>query len=169
MKVRGFEKVSYFQWENDCPYTSIGEYYKNIKLPKRATKDSAGYDIFSPFDFELYPGAEIKIPLGIRTYMQSGEFLAFYPRSGSGFKNYIRLANTTAIIDRDYYFSDNEGHVWLKIRNESAVNSGHKQIFTVKAGDAICQGIFQNFLLEDGDDFENGNIRNGGFDSTNKI
>ena len=133
---------------------------ESFKLPKRATKLSAGYDIYSPFTFALEPGQDIKIPTGLRVFMESGEALLIYPRSGLGFKYYERLANLVGVIDGDYNQSENEGHIFVKIRND-----GDKPM-TVKVGDAFCQAIFTPFLLVDGDDFNTGEERNGGFGST---
>lgn len=132
-----------------------------FKLPKRATKLSAGYDIFSPFSFHLKPNDEIKIPTGIRVLMNEGEALLIYPRSGLGFKYYERLANGVGVIDADYSQSDNEGHIFVKIRNDSK-----DKTMVVKAGEAFCQAIFTPFLLVDDDNFEDGENRNGGFGST---
>lgn len=153
---RGFEIISERQFEMDFD----NEMDAKIILPKRSTKKSAGYDFFAPFDIYLKPNEEIKIPTGVRSYMQDGEVLFIVPRSGLGFKYYTRLANTLGVIDGDYYYSDNEGHIWAKLRNE-----GIKDLY-IKQGEAFCQAIFMPFLLTDGDDFENGRIRNGGFGST---
>ena len=133
-----------------------------IKLPRRATKGSAGYDCFAPFDVLLEPGEDAKVPTGIRAYMKQGEALMAFPRSGLGFKYYCRLANTVGIIDSDYYYSDNEGHIFVKLRNE-----GNKPLI-IRQGEAMCQFIFIPCLLADGDSFEKGETRNGGFGSTTK-
>lgn len=154
--IRGFEMISQRQMNKDFE-TDI-EY--EIKLPKRSTKESAGYDIFSPVDILLKPNEEIKVPTGLKVHMQKGEVLLIFPRSGLGFKYYTRLANTIGVIDSDYINSDNEGHMWVKLRNE-----GDKDLF-INQGDAFCQAIFMPFLLVDGDNFDDGEDRNGGFGST---
>lgn len=158
MRVRGFEFISKEQMKEDF------EPDMNVVLekPRRSTKKSAGYDVFAPFDIHLKPDEDIEIPTGLRAYMQDGEVLVAVPRSGLGFKYYMRLANTLGIIDSDYYYSDNEGHIKIKIRNE-----GDKDLY-IKQGKAFCQMIFMPFLLADGDNFENGDVRNGGFGSTTK-
>ena len=47
----------------------IKEMYENLKLPRRATKGSAGYDFFAPFAFTLAPGETIKmIPMKARPW-----------------------------------------------------------------------------------------------------
>ena len=156
--VRGFEMIGQNQMNMD--FESDVDY--EIKMPKRSTKESAGYDIYAPIDILLKPNEEVKVPTGLRVHMSKGEFLAIVPRSGLGFKYYCRLANTIGIIDSDYINSDNEGHIWVKLRNE-----GDKDLF-VPQGEAFCQAIFIPFLLVDGDNFENGENRNGGFGSTTK-
>lgn len=133
-----------------------------IVLPKRATRLSAGYDCYAPTDIYLEPGEDVKVPTGIKSYMQPGETLMAFPRSGLGFKYYCRLANTVGIIDADYVQSDNEGHIFVKLRNEG------KESMVIKQGEAMCQFIFMPFLLVDGDNFDNGDERNGGFGSTGR-
>ena len=96
--------------------------YEAIRLPKRATAGSAGYDFFAPAEFTLKPGETVKIPTGIRVEMQPEWVLKCYPRSGLGFKYRLQLNNTVGIIDSDYFYSDNEGHIFSKITNDSNEN-----------------------------------------------
>lgn len=152
-----FEQISLEQQYadfRDCPC----DY--EIKLPQRATKGSAGYDIFAPFDFKIPPRCTIKIPTGIRVILDDDKFFAIYPRSGLGFKYKMQLYNTTGVIDSDYSGSDNEGHIWCKFYNDSPDG----KTIEIKKGEAMCQGIIQQFYKTD-DDETNG-IRNGGFGST---
>lgn len=163
-----FEKISYEQWKSDVleyfdNENDIQEAYLNITLPKRATTGSAGYDFFNPlYNIVLEPGETIKIPTGIRCCMNSDWVLSIYPRSGLGFKNRLQLDNTVGIIDSDYYNSYNEGHIFIKITNDS------KQTKTcnIPYNTAFAQGIFTMYGLTI-DDNTNG-IRNGGFGSTSK-
>ena len=127
---------------------------------KRCRKTA--YDFYSPIDFTLNPGETIKIATGIRAYMEEGWVLKIYPRSGLGFKYRLGLNNTVGIIDQDYYFSDNEGHIQIKMTNAS--NEGKS--LSVKAGEAFAQGIFLEYGLTYDDDATE--ERNGGFGSTNK-
>ena len=123
-RIAKFEKVSYEEFEKgfeDCfPKCELEckEVYEQIKVPKRATKGSAGYDFFAPVTFSLKPGETIKIPTGIRVWMEEHFVLKLYPRSGLGFKYRLQLNNTVGIIDSDYYYSDNEGHIFAKITND---------------------------------------------------
>ena len=163
-RIAKFEKVSYEQFSKDftktfgIPKKFIKEIYNNIKLPKRATVGSAGYDIFMHSGISLRPGETAKIPTGIRARIEDGWVLKIYPRSGLGFKFKLQLDNTVGIIDADYYNSDNEGHIFLKM-----TNNGDKDIH-VEVGKGIAQGIFLPFGITEDDD-TNG-VRNGGFCST---
>ena len=126
-RVAKFYKVSYKQFEKDWIDTfgqteNIEEIYKEIKLPKRATTGSAGYDFFAPVQIELKPGETVKIPTGIRVEILENWVLKCYPRSGLGFKFRLQLNNTVGIIDSDYFNSSNEGHIFCKLTNDSNEN-----------------------------------------------
>ena len=136
--------------------------YNRIKEPKRATIGSAGYDFYAPFDIELKPGETIKVPTGIRCEIEEGWVLTIYPRSGLGFKYRLQLNNTVGIIDSDYFSSSNEGHIYIKITNDSNEN----KIVSIKEGEGFAQGIFLPFGITIDDDASE--IRNGGFGSTTK-
>ena len=129
-------------------------------MPERATVGSAGYDFYSPPDFVLEPGQTIKIPTGIRAKIEDGWVLMIFPRSGLGFKFRIQLNNTVGIIDSDYYGSDNEGHIFIKITNDS--NEG--KTLSLKKGDGFAQGVFLPYGVTSDD--EAAALRNGGFGST---
>ena len=171
-KIAKFEKVSFNQFlqdwldtfgENQTTHANdIKKIYDSIRLPKRATGGSAGYDFYLPLSIELAPNATAKIPTGIRVKINHGWVLKCYPRSGLGFKYRLQLNNTVGIIDSDYYGSDNEGHIFAKITNDS------KEGKTVElaAGTGFMQGIFVEYGITADDDAEG--IRNGGFGSTTK-
>ena len=142
--------------------TELQEIYEAVRLPKRATAGSAGYDFFAPARISLAPGETVKIPTGIRVWMEPEWVLKCYPRSGLGFKFRLQLNNTVGIIDSDYYYSDNEGHIFAKITNDS--NEG--KTLEVKAGDGFMQGIFVEYGITLDDDVTE--VRNGGFGSTTK-
>ena len=166
-KIAKFEKVSFEEYKKDFEDTfgtsnDVKSIYDNIMLPKRATKGSAGYDFFAPIDITLAPGETIKIPTGIRVKIEDGWVLKCYPRSGLGFKYRMQLNNTVGIIDSDYYFSSNEGHIFTKITNDS--NEG--KVIEIKKGQGFMQGIFVEFGITIDDDVQD--IRDGGFGSTTK-
>ena len=161
--VARFEKVSFDQFVKDFEiHGNVEEAYNDIKMPKRATTGSAGYDFFSPIDFTLEPGQTIKIPTGIRCYIEDGYVLSLYPRSGLGFKYRIQLNNTVGIIDSDYYNAANEGHIMIKLTNDS--NEG--KTLVIKKGEGISQGIFSQYFVTFDDDTDG--VRVGGFGSTTK-
>ena len=166
-RVAKFEKVSFEQFKKDWSDTfyvtdGIVKIYEDIKLPKRATAGSAGYDFYSPMAFELKPGETIKIPTGIRAVIDENWVLKIYSRSSLGFKYRLWLDNLTGIIDSDYSNSDNEGHIFIKVTN----NSLEDKIVRINRGDKFAQGIFVQYgTVIDDDAVE---ARNGGFGSTNK-
>ena len=137
--------------------------YEAIRLPKRATAGSAGYDFFAPAEFTLKPGETVKIPTGIRVEMDQEWVLKCYPRSGLGFKYRLQLDNTVGIIDSDYYDSDNEGHIFIKVTNDS--KRPWKNL-NVLRGEGFAQGIFVEYGITIDD--EAAGVRNGGFGSTTK-
>lgn len=147
------------QYKED-KHDEAGHIYDNIKLPKRATSGSAGYDFYSPLSFSLNPGETILIPTGIRVKIEEGWVLKFYPRSGLGFKYRLQLNNTVGIIDSDYYASDNEGHIFCKLTNDT--NEG--KIVCIGEGTAFMQGIFVEYGITFDDDTTD--VRNGGLGST---
>lgn len=166
-RIAKFHKVSREQFvgamrENFPQYTEkdIEDIYDSLELPRRATKGSAGYDFFAPFAFSLPPNATIKIPTGIRVEMEEDWVLKLYPRSGLGFKYRLQMNNTVGIIDSDYFYSDNEGHIFVKMTNAS--NEG--RTVEIAAGTGFAQGIFLEYGITVDDDAQG--VRNGGFGST---
>lgn len=139
----------------------VKKIYDNIIIPCRATKYSAGYDFYAPYSFSLEPNNEILIPTGIRVQMNTSQVLLIFPRSSLGFKFKLRLNNTIGVIDSDYFNSDNEGHIFVKITNESK-----NKTLSINQGSAFCQGIFIEYGLTD-DDMTTA-IRKGGIGSTNE-
>lgn len=166
-KIAKFEKVSREQfvlgWMNAFN-TGIGMYdaYDEVKLPKRATTGSAGYDFYALKDVELKPGETAIMATGVRVKIEEGWVLKLYPRSGMGFKYRLQLNNTVGIIDSDYYYSDNEGHIFIKITNDSREG----KTLLIHQGDAFAQGVFVEYGITVDDDATE--VRNGGFGSTSK-
>lgn len=156
-----FEKVSFDEFKECCGAKSESEIkamYDAIKLPRRATAGSAGYDFFCPYEVEL-TNEYTTIPTGIRWVVGELEFPSFLlmlPRSGQGFKNGMRLRNTAGVIDQDYCFAANEGHIMVK------VNAEEKRL--IHQGEAFVQGIIIPYITVDGD--ETNDMRVGGFGST---
>ncbi|MFV0361635.1 MAG: deoxyuridine 5'-triphosphate nucleotidohydrolase [Suipraeoptans sp.] len=166
-RIGQFHKVSYKQFADGLRDSfgaiedqEIRDIYDAIKLPRRATSGSAGYDFFVPIPVVLNPGKTTKIPTGIRVEMQDNWVLKCYPRSGLGFKYRLQLNNTVGIIDSDYFYSDNEGHIFAKITNDT----NEDKVIELESGDGFMQGIFVEYGITLDDDVAV--KRNGGFGST---
>ena len=167
-RVAKFEKVSWEQfledwWDtfgNQQEQARIQGIYDRIRLPRRATAGSAGYDFFLTLPIVLRPGESIKVPTGIRARMDVNWVLQIYPRSGLGFKYRLQMNNTVGIIDSDYFYSDNEGHIFIKILNDSR----EEKTLELAEGMAFAQGIFMEYGITEDDDVTES--RNGGFGST---
>lgn len=174
-RMAEFSNVSFQQFKNDWIDTfpelmnglsnydideHIRDIYDNIKLPKRATAQSAGYDFFSPMSFVLEPNDSIKIPTSIRCEMYDGWTMLLFIRSSLGFKHGLSMPTSVSVIDSDYFDADNEGHIMVKLRN-----NGTKSV-RVNKGDGFVQGVFVPFgiTLDDNTTTE----RTGGIGSTSK-
>jgi dUTP pyrophosphatase len=163
-----FEKVSFKQFKKDvldCGFkfedNELRGYYDAIRLPRRATTGSAGYDFFAPFDLVIEKGKTLKFPTGIKCFMEDGVVLTLFPRSGLGFKYGMQLYNTCGVIDSDYMMAKNEGHIHAKFHfiNDEVEN------IVIGAGSGYMQGILLPFIKTVDD--ETDGVRVGGFGSTN--
>ncbi len=152
MKTRGFEIAKGFE-------------DKDINLPVRKTKYSAGYDVECAED-TIVPSFKkgmnpTLIPTGIKAYMGDDEVLYLYNRSSNPKKKGLILANSVGVVDKDYYGNpDNDGHImfaFFNIKDED---------ITIKKGEAIGQAVFAKYLVTDDDTAEG--MRQGGFGSTDK-
>ena len=169
-----FEKVSYKQFESDVLENMIDIFghtinkdyiplfYDKITLPRRATKDSAGYDFFFPFPSRsLQSGSAIHIPTGIKVKIPEGWWLGLFPKSSLGISYRVQMDDTIAVIDGDYYnCAMNEGHICVKLAN----NDRNKRLLRIDTGDSYCQGIFLPYGISKDDNVTR--IREGGLGST---
>ena len=130
-------------------------------LPKRQTKNSAGYDFYALEDIVIPAHEERNMNTGIKACMPPDEHLELHIRSSYGIKYGLMLCNCTGIIDADYYNNpDNEGEILAKIRNCS------DETVIIRKGDRFMQGIFTKHYLVDNDDADG--ERTGGVGSTLK-
>ena len=168
-RIAKFEKVSFEEFKKDWT-KQVGEFsdeklkeiYDEIKLPHRATTGSAGYDFYTPISLTLDAGSEFMLPTGIRARFSPDYALIVAPKSGLGSKFRLQLNNTFGLIDSDYYYSDNEGHIMCKLINDGREG---KQVSLV-AGAGFVQGFFVKIGITEDDDADG--VRNGGFGSTAK-
>lgn len=150
-KVRGFEIAKGFE-------------DKQINLPLRKTRFSAGYDIEAAEDCVIPSFKKGMKPTlvktGLKAYMQEDEVLILCNRSSNPGKKGLVLANSIGVIDKDYYGNpDNDGHFMFAFYNIK------EEDLEIKKGDCIGQGIFQKYLTVDEDITQGERI--GGFGSTN--
>ena len=150
-KIRGFEIAKGFE-------------DKNINLPVRKTKFSAGYDVEAAEDV-IIPSFKkgnkpTLIKTGLKAYMGPDEVLILANRSSNPGKKGLILANSIGVVDSDYYENpDNDGHIMFAYYNIK------EEDIEIKKGERIGQAIFQKFLVADDD--EAIGARSGGFGSTN--
>lgn len=146
MDIRGFEVITAYE-------------DKDIHLPTRKTTESAGYDLECAEAVTLAPGELKLIPTGIKAFMAYDEYLAIHIRSSMAIKRRLALANSTGIIDSDYYNNeDNEGHIMIAV-----LNYGNEAVHLEK-GERVAQGIFSKYLITNDDDATG--VRTGGIGST---
>lgn len=163
-----FEKVSIEQYYADWKAKKIQclenleVIYNDIRLPKRSTIGSAGYDFIAPYDFSLKPGESITVLTGIRAKMPKNVVLMVMPRSGQGVRYKLQLMNTVGVIDADYYEAKNEGHIMVALFNDHRDGA----VLEVTKGTAFAQGIFLPYYITDDDAVSE--KRMGGFGSTDK-
>lgn len=156
------KRIAQFFKVSESEFLKVGKKadYDDILLPKRATAGSAGYDFFAPKEYSVLSGETVKIPTGIRVKIEEGWVLKIYPRSSLGFKYRLQLDNTVGIIDSDYFFADNQGHIFIKM-----TNCGDKPL-VIEKGKAFAQGVFVEYGITVDDDAST--LRTGGFGSTDK-
>ena len=142
--MRDFEKISYKEFAKSIKDDK--NLYESYSLPTRKTYKTAGYDFYLLEDLEIKAGEIVKIPTGVKAFFADDEVLFLIVRSSTGFKYNIRLVNQVGVIDSDYYNNEsNEGHIFIKLQNES------NQDLIFKAGDTLVQGIFVKYLVADSD------------------
>ena len=135
MRTRGFEVAK--GWED-----------KDITLPVRSTKNSAGYDVAAAEDV-VVPVFEkgckpTLVHTGLKAYCQPDEWYMLANRSSGPGKRKLVLANGIGIIDADFYNNpDNEGHMWFALQNHG------DKTFKVEAGQGFGQGIFMKYYTVD--------------------
>ena len=132
-----------------------------IKLPTRATNNSAGYDFYSPETVTIEPQTMRIISTDVKAQMSDFLFLQLVPRSSIGIKKHLMLANSTGIIDSDFYNNEsNNGSI-----NIAFFNYGNESV-TIEKDERIAQGIFCRYGITE-DDYPLSVIRVGGIGSTN--
>lgn len=163
-----FEKVSFLEYKKASQKlfpqkmeSQISKEYEAIVLPKRATKASAGYDFSIPFDLEIASKDSVFIPTGIRLVLEKNLVCLLMPRSSFGMNYGMCLDNTIGVIDADYYFADNEGHIMAKL----TFNKLSEPLY-LKQGERFMQGLILPYFVTDDDNARD--ERSGGLGSTGR-
>ena len=152
MKNRGFEVIEEYK-------------DKDINLPERKTKYSAGYDIESAIDITIPAYKKgikpVLIPTGLKAYCNNDEYYILANRSSNPLKRGLVLSNGIGIIDADFYNNEsNEGHIQIMFYNLN------NEDITIHKHDKIGQIIFNKYLTTDNDNAKG--TRKGGLGSTDK-
>jgi dUTP pyrophosphatase len=135
-------------------YTDEKYSYLYNKLPKRATKGSAGFDIFLPRNTTIPAKSIATIDTNIKVKIPDGYVMNIYPRSSIGIKKHLMLANTVGVIDSD--FNDT-----IKL---AIYNYGYDTV-TLNAGERIAQAVTTRYIT---DGKEVHTVRDGGIGSTGR-
>ena len=83
-----------------------------------------------------------------------------YPRSSLGINNRMQLDNCVAVIDSDFYYAQNEGHIMAKITNDTKIAT----TLQIPEGGRFIQGVFTPYGITESDDATE--TRTGGIGST---
>lgn len=169
-----------------CPQDALTVVFEplvnDVQLPRRATRESAGYDLTAYFlersiqvamggieqtrdvvmngdraSIALAPGERALIPLGFKGHIPVGYHGEVRPRSGAAFRKGIEIPNSPGTIDSDY-----NGEWMVPVKN------GDSKPFTIEHGERIAQVVFVKHVEVE---FERGEVarttnRDGGFGST---
>lgn len=136
--------------------------HKDVKilLPRRADYGSAGYDFYSPIDYDCQPHEKTMIWTDVKARMGQDEFLMIDVRSSMGGK--FHLANTIGIIDSTYYGNEvNDGNIGIALVNDT------DEVIHINKDERIAQGILTRYLTVD-NDVPLSKVREGGFGSSGK-
>ncbi len=97
-------------------------------LPRRATVDSAGFDLFACLNEDMFiePSQTILIPTGIALEIPPGYEAQVRPRSGMVLKQNFLIPNAPGTIDADYrgeikVLGSNRGHNTLRITPDQRI------------------------------------------------
>ena len=131
-------------------------------IPVYGSDQAAGADLYACLEepVEVKQGQTVFIPTGLSMEIPVGLAGFVYARSGMACKKGLAPANKVGVIDSDYCFSDNEGHIFMRMTNDSREG----KTLIVPSGTAFAQGIFLPFGITV-DDHAQG-VRNGGLGST---
>jgi dUTP pyrophosphatase len=113
----------------------IKKLYEEAVTPTRATEGSAGWDLYSTEEFELWLGCSYAVPTGIAVEIPPGYAGFIWPRSGLAKR---RLDTLAGLIDSDY-----RGEVKVVLINHS------EDLIKIPKGTRIAQLVIAPILSEE--------------------
>lgn len=142
-------------------FINVKKLNENAQLPFRATRGSAGADLFACIDTDIVvlPQERVLVPTGIAIELESPETGAFiFPRSSLSSKFGISLANCVGVVDSDY-----RGEIKVPVINHS------NELYTIHNGERIAQMVILPVILPtfaEADELTETQRSDGGFGST---
>ncbi|ABO49037.1 deoxyuridine 5'-triphosphate nucleotidohydrolase [Desulforamulus reducens MI-1] len=136
----------------------IKKIHENAEIPKKATSESAGFDLHTIESFTIYPGEHKSVRTGLVFELPPSYAMLVYPRSGNAKKHGITLSNAVGVVDSDY-----RGEVMVLLYN----TGDHEVSFQV--GDRIAQAIIHalpDIELIECEELSDTKRGKGGFGST---
>ncbi|MBR3304950.1 MAG: dUTP diphosphatase [Christensenellaceae bacterium] len=136
----------------------VKKLFLDSTIPKRASDEAAGYDIYSHDEVSIKPEETVKVSSGIAVSLPKGYFGAVFARSGLALKQGLRPANCVGVIDSDY-----RGEVIVALHNDSDTER------QVTKGERIAQLVIIPCFtpeLEESEDLDETHRGEGGFGST---
>lgn len=125
------------------------------KIPQRATKGSAGYDLQAPVEVVLEPNERVVVGLGVKLVLPNNWYANLTTRSSLSIKQGVTMLPANSIIDADY--RDEIMMCLWNTTNERVV---------INKGERIAQLVLCSYRTMDV--IEPTKTRNGGIGSTGK-
>lgn len=121
--------------------------HSEAKLPKRATAESAGYDLYTIEAGQLYPGETKVFSCGIIIRPPLGYHIKIWGRSGWGVKYGVGIPHGVGLVDRDYCGPDDIMKVVLHRACMNGHNKDYMKPLNIEVGDRIAQMTFEQTLF----------------------
>ncbi|CCO08239.1 Deoxyuridine 5'-triphosphate nucleotidohydrolase Dut [Desulforamulus hydrothermalis Lam5 = DSM 18033] len=125
-----FRRCNWFVFKNSL--IKVKRVHENAELPKRATPESAGFDLHTVEDFSLEPGEHKAVRTGLAFEIPAGYAMFIFPRSGLAKNHGLTLSNAVGVVDSDY-----RGEVMVLLHN-----AGEYKV-SFRSGERIAQAVIQ--------------------------
>ena len=132
------------------------------RMPERASRGAAGYDLFADIEEPLAigPHRSVVVPTGVAMSIPEGYFGGIFARSGLAAREMLRPGNCVGVIDEDY-----RGEIGCLLHNDGETER------TVVPGEKIAQMIFIRYACFDfveTEELDETARGSGGFGSTGR-